>query len=178
MSARLFIGIALPHSMCKQLAGLPLDMHGAKCTSMHNFHLTLAFIGEVESSSINAICQSMRRIHCKQFPLAAKGIGRFDKRILWAGVTSHAQLHPLQAEICTALNAIGVEFDHKPFRPHITLARLRNSTNEEELDAFIAQHKAFRSAPFTVQTFQLFESKSTAQGVQYTPLVSFPLSPS
>lgn len=175
MKTRLFIGIALPYFLRKQLAALPLALDGAKFTTIHNFHLTLAFIGEAEQDAKDAICKAMEQVHEQQFPLALKGIDRFDKRILWAGTTSHPQLHALWGKICTALDAIPIAFEHKPFRPHVTLARLKNSVEDTALEACILQHSNFKTAAFTVEQFQLFESVSTPEGVQYNPLAHFPL---
>ena len=176
MKTRLFIGIALPYSIRKQLAALPWGLDGAKFTTLHNFHLTLAFIGEAEQDAIDSICKAMAQVHETRFPLALKGLDRFDKRILWAGVTSHPHLHALQGKICMALDSIPIEFEHKPFRPHVTLARLKNSIDDAVLDACIGQHSAFKTPAFTVEQFHLFESVSTPEGVQYNPIAHFPLS--
>src|SRR5688572_2199137 len=55
MNARLFVGLALPPPVRKQLAALPRDLPGAKWTTSSNLHLTLTFIGEAPRESISSI---------------------------------------------------------------------------------------------------------------------------
>lgn len=176
MKASLFIGIPIPYPVRKQLAALPHSLEHAKWSIAENFHLTLAFIGETERDAIDEITRTLQDLHYSQFALAMQGVDRFDKRVLWAGVTSHKELHDLHGQICALLDGMGVEFDHRPYRPHVTLARLRASVNDTELDAWMAEHKNLKSLTFMVEQFHLYESLSTPQGTRYIPLASFPLS--
>ncbi|MCH2546777.1 MAG: RNA 2',3'-cyclic phosphodiesterase [Alphaproteobacteria bacterium] len=175
MNARLFLGITLPPSLCKQLANLPELPAHCKPTAPHNYHLTLAFIGEVDRDLIDIIHPAMADINAFDFPLAVRGLGRFDHRILWAGLTSHSHLHDLHQRILSALDAAHIPFDFKPYKPHITLARLRNSVDKEAVEAYITANADLQSSSFMVEQFHLYESVSTAHGVQYTPIASYEL---
>lgn len=176
MNASLFIGISIPHAQRKQLSALPKDIAGAKWSPASNYHLTLAFIGNTERDAIDRICAALKAIQATQFPLALAGVGRFDKRVLWAGVTSLTHLHTLEGQIRTALDGIGVDYDHRPYRPHVTLARLKSDVEEKTLENWMEQQAKFRSHSFTVTEFHLYESVSTPDGVRYEPLASFALS--
>lgn len=176
MKARIFIGIPVPPAIRKQLAALPHDIAGAKWSDSANYHLTLAFIGETERDAIDRICEALRRVEAMQFPLAIHGVGRFDTRILWAGVTSHAHLHGLQGRVRAALDGIGIDYDHRPYRPHVTMARLKSGLDETQLQAWMQEHAALASHSFLVEHFHLYESASTPAGVRYEPLATFSLS--
>lgn len=175
MKARLFIGLALPYPIRKQLASLPDKPEGAKSSPAENLHITLVFIGESERDRIDGICAAMRNVRAESFPLALRGLGRFDNRVLWTAVTSHPQLYALEDKITDALKSIGVDFDHRPFRPHITIARLRSSTSEDAVSDYIDAHSKLKSPTFIMDKFYLYEAVSTPEGSRYIQLETFAL---
>lgn len=177
MNARLFVGLALPPPVRKQLAALPHDLPGAKWTTASNLHLTLTFIGEAPRESIDRISEAINHVAFDVFPLALQGLGLFEKRVLWAGATSHPQLFALQEKVSAHLDKAGIAFDNKPFRPHVTLARLRHNVDSDGLKRFLDEHTDLRTPAFAVERFHLYESSSTPEGVRYVPLAAFPHRP-
>lgn len=168
------MGLALPPHVRKQLAALPCHLPGARWTAAGNLHLTLTFIGEAPRESIDRISEAMRHVTFDVFPLALHGLGLFDKRVLWAGVTSQPQLFTLQEKVSSHLDKAGIAFDNKPFRPHITLARLRHNVDNAGLERFLDEHAGLKTPSFAVERFHLYESSSTPEGTRYVPLAAFP----
>ena len=132
---RLFVALALPAAIKAQLALLSGGIPGARWVPPENYHLTLRFIGEVESWRAEEVDEALANIRARPFMLSLRGLGLFEKagRIssLWVGVEKTDQLGLLQAKVETALQRIGLEPERKRFAPHVTLARTDRAPPEK-----------------------------------------------
>ena len=96
-----------------------------------NLHLTLTFLGEVESAAAARLAAALRRRCGELAPFEARldGAGAFppwgDLRVLWLGVEPAAQLTELARFASEACGEIGLASDERAFAPHLTLARCR-----------------------------------------------------
>jgi 2'-5' RNA ligase len=105
-------------------------------------HLTLAFIGEIsegaggEKRGASAIDPLVERfsgtLNGPPFPAGFRGFGVFPARgaprVLWLGVEEGSErLAELQREVATELRHLRIDLDSRPFHPHLTLARWRQS---------------------------------------------------
>jgi 2'-5' RNA ligase len=79
----------------------------------------------------------------------------------------------LQAEHERLLKRMGLQADSRKFTPHVTLARLRNSSNREVAEYLAA--RPFRSAPFQVSRFVLYSSRDSVGGGPYVVEAAYPL---
>ena len=79
-----------------------------------------------------------------------------------------------QGKVEDAVQAAGISPEHRPFSPHITIARLRE-TPPHVVAAFERRHQAFACAPFEVTAFHLYESTLTGKGAIHTLVQSYPL---
>jgi 2'-5' RNA ligase len=101
----------------------------ARWVRPEGFHLTLAFLGEVEAGLVPAIARAMREKLGEEVGFRAHfaGLGCFPNsgpvRVVWAGLEPAARFERLAELVQDALRAVGVAFDDKPFRSHVTLAR-------------------------------------------------------
>lgn len=124
---RLFIGIApdgaARRALCQTAQALQPAAPG-RYVDAPLYHLTLAFLGEVEAGAVPAVCAAMQTAASCVPPFALRlgGIGRFGT-VLWRGVLADESLKRLAASLRAALDSAGIAYDRKPFRPHITLAR-------------------------------------------------------
>ncbi len=121
---RLFVAIPLPDEMKTSLVGL---MHALKKAGVkgnyvpvQNLHLTLAFIGEVESAA--TVKDALRSVSFKPFRLSLTELGSFSD-LLWVGVKGNQGLSAAAKAVRDALDAAGIAYDRKKFTPHITLVR-------------------------------------------------------
>lgn len=175
---RLFIAIELPDDIKKVLSGLKVDIPGAHWVSAEQVHLTLAFLGEVDESTVERLTGKLANIRESGFKL---NFGRIDcypnrhrPRVLWIGLEPQPKLNDLAVKVRAAMLACSIPYDERHFSPHITLARLKLSPSRE-FDEFLARNIQLKLPPFSVREFTLFQSRLTSQGAQHIPLKSFPL---
>jgi 2'-5' RNA ligase len=91
--------------------------------------------------------------------------------VLWAGVKPLAPLQALKAAIDVAL---GPDPEQREYSPHVTLARLPH-TRGRALEQYFAAHAQLASAPFVVDSFALYESRTLPGGAEYRVLRRYPL---
>lgn len=185
MMHRLFIGLRPPREIRAALMSIMGGIAGARWQSDDQLHLTLRYIGEVDSQMAEEVALAMARIGTPPLTVALRGVGRFEKRgldgrgrtdAIWAGVAPGDMLQRVHNKIDHALVAIGLPAEGRAYLPHITLARLpRNLGVEQEIDAFIAAHAAFSSAPFAFTHITLFESQLTRDGARYDVVDRWPI---
>lgn len=175
---RLFVALALPAALKAQLAMLAGGIPGARWVAPENYHLTLRFIGEVESWRAEEVDEALANIRARPFALSLHGLGTFEKagRIsaLWVGVERTEGLSFLQAKVETALQRIGLEPERKRFAPHVTLARTDRAP-PEKLIAHVQAHNLFRAPPVPVESFMLFSSRLGKEQAVYVPEVEYEL---
>jgi 2'-5' RNA ligase len=174
---RLFVAIRPPRAIREQLLGLMGGVRGARWQDDHQIHLTLRFIGEVESHVADDVHAALGAIHHPRFEVALDGIGSFDRRgvptTLWVGVTPHEPLKTLHNKVDQAIARANVAPDNRVYMPHITLARLNRSTGP--IANLLTGSGGVTSPPFEVARFILYESLLTPDGAVYTPIERYEL---
>lgn len=98
---------------------------GLRWTRPEQWHLTLAFLGEVPDEDVPALQKALADV-VGDAPMALRlaGGGCFGDRVLWVGLAGDVPaLRTLAASVAGAARTSGVAFDDQPYRPHLTLAR-------------------------------------------------------
>ena len=118
---RLFVAVRLSEEMKKEITATmhelkKLDVKG-KYVPADNLHLTLAFIGE--TTEPQAVKEALAAVKWKPFRLSLSELGCFGDTI-WIGAKG---LAGAARSVRDALDAAGIDYDHKKFVPHITLIR-------------------------------------------------------
>ena len=177
MSHRLFAAIKPPAHVIDMLIDTMEGIDNVRWQGEDQLHLTLRFIGEVDTPQANDLADALGDIRAQSFDLAIRGVGHFEKKgrphTLWAGVEASRALLQLQQSVESACRSAGLAPETRLFTPHITLARI--SGRAGDIAPFLAQHGALRFEPFRVERFILFESTLSAKGAHYEPVVAFPL---
>lgn len=128
---RLFFGLSLPdavhQAVCGRAAACRKAIEG-RYVREENYHMTLAFLGDVPENRINDAAEILRRcVSGMPAPRLTLGetsyFGRAANAILIVRVTSEPSLDSLHGALVQALEKAGLPFDPGPFSPHITLAR-------------------------------------------------------
>jgi 2'-5' RNA ligase len=167
---RLFIAIDLPDTIKERLAPLCAGVPGAKWVQRAQLHLTLRFIGEVETAQFQTIKTALQAVEGAPFTIALRGVGQFPPkraaRVLWVGVDAPPALMQLQREIEAALDFPPEE---RPFSAHITLARLKTPAPAPVVQRYLAAHAAFQTEAIPVNEFILYSSVLSPQGAHYRP---------
>jgi len=174
---RLFVGLALPQSLKDRLAPLMAGLPGARWVPPENLHLTLRFVGEVDEREAALLDEALVTIERAPFELQVAGCGIFAQRrgpeAVWIGVASTPPLVDLQAAVERAAVRAGLAPEEKRFRPHITLARLKD-VPPPRLQAFVAGHNLFKDT-VRVEEFTLFSSKLGSGDPIYIEEAVYPL---
>jgi len=187
---RLFLGLPLPPSYQEGLARLaggfsgPSRLPGAArlaWTRPGNWHLTLKFLGGVAPDRARAVIEAsaaaLAALPFRPFRLGAGGAGAFPSlarpRVLWAGVVlGAAECAALAARLDAALEPLGVARETRPFRPHLTLARVRDDGGDAVAEV-LEQARTTAWPVVTVRDVALWRSETGADGPVYTPLAVF-----
>lgn len=143
-------------------------------------HLTLKFFGEVPAERAVAIGEALAAATggMPAVVLEVTGLGTLPRgrgaRVVVADVVPEPALELLQHRIEAAGQAIGIPAEGRPFRPHLTLGRVRQG---ERLPASArARIAAEQMVTTTVaDSVELFESTSAASAPRYTSRRSYAL---
>jgi 2'-5' RNA ligase len=144
-------------------------------------HLTLKFFGDISTEDVKNISAAVQNrvapklsLHLKiekpgVFPDARK------PRVLWCGASGDVEkLSALRKQLDGDFAAIGFPEEDRPFRAHLTLARIKDPHGLTGLGEALTKHSAFAAGEFTCNELILFQSKLTPQGAIYTRLAAFP----
>ena len=174
---RLFTGIEIPEEVREEIARLRVPLPGGRWTEPENLHLTLRFVGDLDKPQATEFADGLETIDVDAFELRLAGLGTFggnEPRSIWAGVEQSAPLEALARANDRAARAAGLPPDGRPFKPHVTLARLKYAT-PDEVARVLQRIGAFRSKPFIVARFVLFSAKPKVGGGPYAIEEAFPL---
>lgn len=167
---RLFVAIDLPPAIRERLSSLCCGLPGARWVDPEQMHLTLRFIGEVNSSVFQLVREALTEVRSERFTLRLEGIGFFPPRgrprVAWTGVRKNDQLVQLRNRIESLLVRSGLEPEGRKFFPHITLARL-NGTPGSRIGAYLAQNGMFLTEEFPVLEFYLYSSVLNNRGARH-----------
>lgn len=142
-------------------------------------HLTLKFIGEQPEDRLDDIQAAVARVagRHRELVMAIGGIGAFPNfrrvRIVWLGIAPEPRLELLHHDIEVEFEILGIEVEGRPFRPHLTLARVKQPLTDDEAKTLsrTARQTDYRT-DFIVRSIDLMQSDTTATGPAYTTLVS------
>ena len=174
---RLFTGLEIPAHVGQSLAMLRGGLPGARWIDAENYHLTLRFIGDIDDAQAREIAGVLGRVHRRPFELRLDEMSFFGGRKPRAIVATVAQIAPLmelQAEHERLMQRAGLEPEGRKYTPHVTLARLRD-TSSFEVAEYLSARAAFRSPPFSVSRFVLFSSRASVGGGPYVVEAAYPL---
>ncbi len=177
---RLFVAISLPPAVIDAIAAIQTGLRGARRVRDENFHLTLAFIGEVDRHGLDEIALALGGVSAPRFDLRLTGCGFFGDRkprALWVGATGNPALAHLQSKIGVALRRAGFMEATRKFTPHVTLAWLSGVTAEAAA-GFCAVNGLVSAGPFAVTEFHLFESHLGSEAAHYEIVASYSLAES
>lgn len=175
---RLFVAVTLPSPVTAALDGAVAPLRGRfpglRWVPPDRWHLTLAFLGEVDGAVVPALEERLARAAARSAPMRlrlGRG-GRFDGRVLWVAVTGDLPaLRRLAERTGAAARRVGIDVDRRPHRPHLTLARLRRPADLQPAVAALADHAG---PEWSASEFGLVRSVLGEQA-QYTTVATYPL---
>jgi 2'-5' RNA ligase len=174
---RLFTALEIPRDAALSLSLLRGGLPGARWIDVENYHLTLRFFGDIEGHVADEIANALDRVRRSSFQMKLSGVGAFGSKkphAVWAGVQTSPDLYALQAEIERICQRLGIPADPRKFSPHVTLARLRNSS-PLDVAQYLSARGNFSTVPFKVGRFVLMSSRDSVGGGPYIVEEAWPL---
>lgn len=183
---RLFTGIALGPNVQSALEGVLRQLHPLaplNWSPVENLHITTKFIGEWPEQKLDELKRALCSVPAPAvFPVTIAGFGYLPNphrpRMLFAAVKAGPQLAELARRTEEALVPLGIAKEERAFRPHLTLARIRNNS-VRAVREYIAKMTNHDFGAFPVSEYHLFLSTPRAggSGSVYQALATFPLGP-
>jgi len=174
---RLFTGLEIPATLAESLSMLRGGLPGARWIDPENYHMTLRFIGDVDDTLAQEIASLLGRVRRNDFELRFDGLSSFGgrkPRAVVASVLPSQSVMELRAEHERLMQRVGLQPEGRKFTPHVTLARLRDSSSWEVAE-YLSARAGFRSEPFAVSRFVLFSSRASVGGGPYVVEAAYPL---
>jgi 2'-5' RNA ligase len=182
---RSFIAIELPPPIRAELGSVQEKLKAGrhpfvKWVDPEGIHLTLKFLGGVDSNLVPEIIEALTRIAqpVAPFSLQIGGLGVFPgwqrPQVVWVGMGGEIErLVSLQRDIEAALSPLGFTPESRPFRGHLTLGRLRERASPRDKQSFGAWVQSIRfesKLSFEVKAVSLMKSQLTPSGAIYMQL--------
>jgi len=187
---RTFIAVEIPPHVQKKIQqeteplrkaiGAPL----VRWVSVQNIHLTLKFLGDVSSASVDILSQ-MLRTEADSYPafdMQISGVGSFPSlrrpRVLFIGIQAPAELEALYRGIESASARLGYESESRDFSPHLTLGRVKqdaSALDQQRIRHVLEETKIDSLGTARVNSVHLYKSDLKPTGSVYTQIFSAPL---
>ncbi|MGH3900544.1 MAG: RNA 2',3'-cyclic phosphodiesterase [Pseudonocardiaceae bacterium] len=127
---RLFVALTPPGEVIEELrastAALRQLAPHLRWTHPEQWHVTLAFLGDVGEHVVDELAVRLRRAAARHPPLSLVlgGGGRFGHQVLWTRVQGDRDgLRRLAGSVQAAARRSRLPTEQRPYRPHVTLAR-------------------------------------------------------
>ena len=145
----------------------------------HNVHLTLKFLGDVATPSLELIQKTMtaEASGFEAFDGSVEGFGAFPNlhrpSVLWIGFKAPPTLAILQHELDLATERLGYSGDERGFSPHLTIGRVRaagSAVDMQKVRDELAQLQIDSLGSVHIDGVHLFKSDLQPGGAVYTRL--------
>jgi 2'-5' RNA ligase len=174
---RVFIAVELPEKIRSALGAAQRDMQllsdNARWVPPESIHITLRFIGEIPDRRIEDIDSALTGLTWKPFTIKVRGVGFFpgtrSPRVFWAGLEAPT-MEGLAEQLDTRMERLGFEREKRAFRPHITLARARETRMDASLIEGAEKYQDHEFGSFSVDRVFLFKSTLKPSGAVHEKL--------
>lgn len=167
---RLFTGLEIPGEIALALSLKRGGMPGSRWIDPENYHITLNFIGDVETRTAREIADSLGDVRGHEpIPICLEHLDAFggDKpRSIFARVQPNEELNELKGALDAAIWRAGVQPEKRKYVPHVTLARLRGASSLMVAD-YLEGNANVAPLRFLAKRFVLFSSKPSMGGGPY-----------
>jgi 2'-5' RNA ligase len=183
---RLFVAIAPPSAVLDELDALVGPLRARRLdlrwTNREAWHVTLAFLGEVDETAAARLLPRLERAAGQhdQMRLGFAGGGAFPAaaraNVLWSGLSGDRRaLARLAQSVAAGASRAGATPPDKRrrFQPHLTLARCRMPA---DVTGLVSALGGYQGQPWTADRVHLVRSRLGAtEQPRYTSLASWPL---
>jgi 2'-5' RNA ligase len=156
----------------------------ASWTKPSSWHLTLKFLGQATREALASFAEAMRGAASEAsggvLPSGGPAVfpGRGPARVLGVGFAPSAALSSVERLAARAereARLLGLESEDRPFRPHVTLARLRARWPAAAVERFRSTVAAWPLPGWRMQRCVLYASRLGPAGATHTEIAHWPL---
>ena len=186
---RLFVACEVPEEVRASIGEVIDELKRRSGTSVRwirpeGVHVTLKFLGEVPVKKLPGIKLAIQEATSghQPFELEFSNIGTFGGReglrIMWVGIAGDVlRLEALVRAVNAALGVVGFEPERRPFRPHLTLGRVKDeipTRQRAQIEVDVGKLEV-PEISWRTSHVSLMRSRFTPQGVAYDVVATFPL---
>ena len=171
---RLFIATRLEDPAAgrleRGLAGVRARASRASWVSPHAYHLTYAFPGdqeqEVATTIGDALVRSLSGVPRYHGAISEAGFFPDERRprVGWLAFEEPAPLTTVAVAVRQMLDLHRVNYDRKPFTPHLTVVRIRDPWTSDDMQMFGNACRAMGRTEVVVDRVSLFRSELRPAG--------------
>ena len=185
---RAFIAVDMSQEAREALADVISELQGTgisgvRWASSGGIHLTLKFLGDIESTQVDPTLEGIGRAAeaSEPFTLSISELGAFpgpnNPRVIWVGLKGDLEpLGNLQQRIDHEVqSALGLPLETRPFTPHLTVGRLWDRVSSEQRHSVgkaISDVAVRSEVRWQVTEVDLVRSTLAPSGAQYDILGS------
>lgn len=139
-------------------------------------HMTLKFLGDIHTAQVTEAADILKRCcsDLQPFRMPVRGVGAFPSlkrpRVIFASSIVPQELIEAQAKMEEEFIALDIEPEKRPFRPHLTIGRVRGRKRIEGLLEKLPEMTDIDFGVSRVRDVRLMMSKLSSAGPEYTPL--------
>jgi 2'-5' RNA ligase len=180
---RLFTGIDLAPNVVDRLSAALNEFRPTariNWSPVENLHLTIRFIGAWPEDRLSELKSALGAVAVPgPVPITISRFGFFPNphhpHSFFADVQAAPRLTELATAIDHALLPLGLAPETRPYVPHVTLARIKGTSDTRRLREYIAAMTDFNFGSFHAPDFHLYLSQHTTGGSAYTKLATYDL---
>ena len=174
---RLFTALEVPPPVAAELATMRGGIPGARWIAPADYHLTLRFIGDIDDAMARDIHDALEDVEAGRVAVTLTGLVAFGgakpRAIVMAAKPDDA-LMALHDEQERLMRRVGLAPEARKFMPHITLARLRQ-TSSFVVGDYLASQNSVALPRFEAHWFVLMSARASVGGGPYVREAVFPL---
>ena len=185
---RLFVGIRVSVQSANALAGAAETLarrakdagHDIHWVAPTNYHLTLKYLGWTRHETIDALRDQVAEAIAgtPRFTFRTARLGAFPALdaalVVWAGIDTSPAVMQLHDKIEAATVAFGYPSETRPYVPHVTLGRLRETRPLKEVVLPLSEQMF---SDTKVDSVSLFESQMKSSGSVYVEIARIAFKP-
>jgi 2'-5' RNA ligase len=190
MMLRSFIAVEIPAGIQSAIAQSTAPLKNSlpktlvRWVAPQNVHLTLKFLGEVSSTNLERLAETLKveAASHEMFSLSAGGLGAFPTprraRVIWIGLKAPPALEVLRRGVEAAAVQLGYASEERPFSAHLTIGRVAQNVSASDLQhirTVLEATKVGEIGTLRVEAVHIFKSDLRPGGSVYTHLYALPL---
>jgi 2'-5' RNA ligase len=154
--------------------------HAVRIVAPDQLHITVRFLGDTDPDLATTLIQALPQplAEIEALSLVIHGLGTFSARrrlsVIWAGIEEQPAFRTLQTCLEEVLQQQGVPPDNRPFRPHLTLGRIKAASPVPML-RWLDSQRDTAFGKVHVAELEFLGSELTPRGPIHTVLARFPL---